>query len=169
MLNTYQEDLIVDYEAEKLFGYHERPGVLRRLTPPWVNAEVLREPENLQAGSCAVIRLKKFGIKLNREARHTKYNKNRFFKDVQIKGPFRFWQHSYYFKNISASSSKLTDFVEYELPLSGLLDIAVGRSVRKELERMFHYRHSVIKNDLSIIDKYEVPVKKFLFPAQAES
>ena len=162
MLNTYQKDLIVDYEVDKLFGYHEKPGVLRRLTPPWVNAEVLREPENLYAGSSAIIRLKQFGIKLNWEARHTEYDKNRFFKDVQIKGPFRFWQHSHYFKNISAGSSKLTDFVEYELPLSNVLDIPAGGLVRRELERMFRYRHSVIKNDLSVIDKYDVPYKKIL-------
>jgi len=162
LLNTYQKDLIVDYEVDKLFGYHEKPGVLRRLTPPWVNAEVLREPENLYAGSSAIIRLKQFGIKLNWEARHTEYDKNRFFKDVQIKGPFRFWQHSHYFKNISAGSSKLTDFVEYELPLSNVLDIPAGGLVRRELERMFRYRHSVIKNDLSVIDKYDVPYKKIL-------
>ncbi|MEC9491517.1 TIGR01777 family oxidoreductase [Flexistipes sp.] len=162
MINTFKKELVVDYEVEKLFGYHERPGVLRRLTPPWVNAEVLREPDNLYAGSSAVIRLKKFGIKLNWEASHTEYDKNKFFKDAQIKGPFRFWQHSHYFKNISAGSSKLTDFVEYELPLSALLDIAAGRSVRKELGRMFCYRHSVIKNDLSVIEKYDVPEKKIL-------
>ncbi|WP_169310267.1 hypothetical protein [Flexistipes sinusarabici] len=47
MINTFKKELVVDYEVDKLFGYHERPGVLRRLTPPWVNAEVLREPDNL--------------------------------------------------------------------------------------------------------------------------
>lgn len=161
-MNTFQKDLIVDYDVEKLFRYHERPGVLRRLTPPWVNAEVLREPENIHAGSSAVIRLKKIGVKLDWVARHTEYEKNSFFKDAQLKGPFRFWQHNHYFKDISPGSSKLTDFVEYDLPLSGLLDIAAGRLVRKELERMFRYRHSVIKNDLSIIEKYDVPVKKIL-------
>jgi len=162
LLNTYKKDLYVNFVVEKLFSYHERSGVLRRLTPPWVNADVIKEPENLHVGSSPIIRLKKFGIKLDWNALHTEYDKNRFFKDVQIKGPFRFWQHSHYFNDISAGSSKLTDYVEYELPFPTILDTAIGGLVRKELDRMFHYRHSVTKNDLAIIDKYNAPVKKIL-------
>ena len=37
---TYQEE-IPDIGPEEVFDWHERPGALERLTPPWGNVEVL--------------------------------------------------------------------------------------------------------------------------------
>lgn len=161
-VNTFIKALRVDYDVKTLFDYHERAGVLKRLTPPWINADIIKEPENLQPGISAVVRLKKSGFSLKWIARHTEYKKDECFRDIQIKGPFRSWEHSHYFKKIFSDCSKLTDYVRYELPVSAISDILAEKLVRKELKKMFAYRHAITKNDLEIFNKYNLKTKKIL-------
>jgi uncharacterized protein (TIGR01777 family) len=78
---------------------------------------------------------------------HSDYVEGRQFRDAQLSGPFARWVHTHSIEP-SASTSVLEDDVEYELPMSPLSDLVVGRRMGREIERAFRYRHDVIRADI---------------------
>ena len=86
---------------------------------------------------------------------HQDYQANIQFKDRQISGPFRSWCHTHRFKEVTPSSSQLSDEIEYELPLPPFGEIFGGAFTRLKLERLFRFRHAITHNDLSVIERYK--------------
>lgn len=156
------------------FGYHERPGALQRLIPPWENAAVVASDGSLQAGSRVTLRMRKFGLPLTWLAEHTDYDPPHLFADEQRKGPFAYWRHEHRFVALTHSSSgptsdeanslpprsRLTDAVEYQLPLGPLGRLFGGRLARAELEQMFGYRHRVTAEDLACFERGNLPPQR---------
>ena len=68
------------------------------------------------------------------------------FCDVQMRGPFRRWRHCH---TVVAATSPVTgepgtllrDSVEYELPLGPLGKVANLVFVRRQIGRIFRFRH----------------------------
>jgi ligand-binding SRPBCC domain-containing protein len=72
----------------------------------------------------------------------------RQFRDVQISGPFRSWQHTHTFTPDVSGASIIEDLIEYELPM-GWLGVFFGNwFVQRKLKRLFEYRHRVTKEAL---------------------
>ncbi|ADO70119.1 TIGR01777 family oxidoreductase [Stigmatella aurantiaca] len=135
--------------ATELFAWHTREGAFERLTPPWETMEVLeRHGEGIREGAKAVMRMRLGPVPRKWVARHTQYVEGSLFQDEQESGPFARWVHTHRMVPESPSSSSMEDVVEYTLPL-GLLGQGVGGGfARRTLERMFSYRHSVLRADL---------------------
>ena len=67
------------------------------------------------------------------------------FADQLVKGPFSKWIHRHIVTPRGDGECTLTDDIEYELPLGALGRIFGGRFARKNLERLFEYRHEVTR------------------------
>jgi uncharacterized protein (TIGR01777 family) len=78
---------------------------------------------------------------------HRDYIHGRQFRDVQIAGPFRRWEHTHHFEPDGAGSV-LEDSIDYQLPLGVLGRLFGGPVVRAKLERLFEHRHAVTVADL---------------------
>ena len=74
---------------------------------------------------------------------HRGYIEGRQFRDVQLSGPFRCWEHTHLFMPESPGVCILEDRVDYELPLGVLGNFLAGWFVRRKLKKLFAYRHSV--------------------------
>jgi ligand-binding SRPBCC domain-containing protein len=61
--------------------------------------------------------------------------KGRQFRDVQISGPFRRWDHTHRMTPEGSDSYYLKDRVQYELPLRVVDDLVGYPFVRKKLEK----------------------------------
>ena len=70
------------------------------------------------------------------------------FVDVQESGPFKRWRHHHEMEAQSAQSTRLVDRVEYTAPLGPLGWIADWLLIRRQLRRMFAYRHAMTKQAL---------------------
>ena len=105
--------------VEDAFAYHERPGALQRLVPPWESVEIERTDNSLAVGSKVVLRTSLFGVSIRWVAQHTEYEPPHSFADTQLSGPFAAWNHRHHFKAIGEHSS-LTDEIEFEVPLGTL-------------------------------------------------
>ena len=131
--------------ADVVFGFHERPDALARLQPPWQNVEILVPPASLEVGTRVKLRVAIGPLKQTIEAEHVEYEPGRMFADRMTRGPFKSWLHRHEVTGIDDRSCLLTDDVEYELPFPPLGRWIGGGLARRQLERLFDFRHRVTR------------------------
>ncbi len=153
-LERFQASVELPVSIEEAFAYHERPGCLNRLIPPWESVEVERTDDSLAVGSRVVVKMSLAGVSLRWHARHTQYRPPELFADEQESGPFAFWRHQHQFAATGSNSSRLTDDIEYQVPLGQLGSLFGGSRVREKLDAMFAYRHRVTRDDLTLAARY---------------
>lgn len=139
----------IDAPAEEVFRWHEEPGALERLTPPWEPVEMEQRPKNLRDGARAALRVGMGPFKLRWVLEHRDYIEGRQFRDVQISGPFRLWQHTHSFRPSENGRSMLEDRIEYILPLGWAGAIFGNWFVQRKLRRLFEYRHRITKEAMA--------------------
>jgi uncharacterized protein len=148
--------------ADEAFRWHERPGAIQRLTPPWERAEIV-EHSGIHDGAIAVIKVYLGPIPVLLVVRHSGYIAGRQFRDTQVEGPFARWEHTHRFEPDGERSCVLEDHIEYELPGGPLGEALGGDYFRSQLERLFDYRHRVLAQDLAAHAAYEGdPIKILL-------
>lgn len=133
-----------------LFTYHANEGAFERLAPPWERIEVIERSGGIREGARLVMRLRKGPIGLIWDARHFGYVEGERFCDEQVRGPFAKWVHTHSFDpGASAATSVLHDRVEWALP-GGAIGNAIGSPLaRRQLGRMFAFRHLRTARDLA--------------------
>lgn len=147
---TCRFDQTVPHPRDEVFAWHERPGAIRRLTPPFM-AEVAVEPTmGLRDGSRAELLLLGAPPPLNRwVAEHFDHNPPESFSDRAVRGPLPGWVHHHRFEDLGGST-RVRDDVSFELPRAAIGPArAVGTPIaRAQLKRMFAYRHRQLLDDL---------------------
>jgi ligand-binding SRPBCC domain-containing protein len=131
--------------AETVFAFHEQKDAFERLQPPWQTTEIILPPASLAVGTRVVLRTKVGPIWQTIEAEHVAYEPGRMFADRMNRGPFARWLHRHIVTPRGPRACTLTDDIEYELPLGALGRIFGGAFARRELERLFAYRHDVTR------------------------
>ncbi len=141
----FSKQSVIGASPERVFGFHERPDALKRLTPPWEPTRVVSAAADLRVGSTALIETRMLGLLTVRWlARHTAYDPPRMFEDVQVEGPFKSWRHRHFIEP-HEKGALLRDEVEYETPLGVLGRLAAPLLVEPRLRRLFEYRHRVTR------------------------
>jgi uncharacterized protein (TIGR01777 family) len=125
----------VDHPIETVFAWHERPGAFTRLVPPWQPVHLVEEAGSLADGK-AVIGLPG-GIRW--VAQHGGYDPPRRFVDDLVSLPLP-WHHAHSFEPEGPSRTRVTDTVTTPVPAS-------------LLRRTFVYRHTQLRDDLSVISE----------------
>ncbi len=129
--------------AEELFCWHAEPGALERLTPKWEPLEVVERAPSVQNGARGILRVRVGPFPMRWVFEHRDYEEGRQFRDVQVEGPFRRWDHTHVFVPDGPNACWLEDRIEYELPWGIIGEFFGGWLVRRKLERMFEYRHRI--------------------------
>jgi uncharacterized protein (TIGR01777 family) len=122
---------MVEAPVGEVFAWHERPGALHRLAPPWQPIRVLEEAASLRDGK-AVLGLPG-GVRW--VAQHSGYDPPHQFVDELVSLPLR-WRHTHGFEPLTSSRTLVTD--EVDTPVPGSL-----------LTQMFRYRSSQLAADLA--------------------
>ena len=129
-----------------VFRFHESPGALRHLIPPWETMRVVESSGSIQPGSKVVLQGTVGGLlRVRWVAVHTEYQPPHLFADRQESGPFASWYHRHRFLDDGMGGTILRDEVEYEPPLGVLGRWLAGGIIRGKLERMFAYRHETTR------------------------
>ncbi|HEV7782927.1 MAG TPA: SRPBCC family protein [Chitinophagaceae bacterium] len=68
----------------------------------------------------------------------------KFFMDVQKKGPYSFWEHRHYFKEIDVGV-EMTDSLLYRNPLGMLGNMVNTLFIRNRLRQLFEYRYRQVE------------------------
>jgi hypothetical protein len=132
---------IINAPAEEVFRWHAEPGALERLTPPWESVEVERSAPGIRDGDRGALLVRVGPFRVRWEFEHRDYVEGRQFREVQIAGPFRRWDHTHRMTPEGPGSCRLEDRIEYELSFGMLGKFFGGWFIRRKLKKLFRYRH----------------------------
>lgn len=130
-----------------VFAFFANAENLERITPPELAFEILTPtPIDIKEGALIDYRLGLFGIPFGWQTRIVEWQPNGHFVDEQVRGPYATWRHRHTFSECEAGT-RMTDRVEYRLPLWPAGAVALPL-VRRQLDRIFRYRASAIREIL---------------------
>ena len=135
--------------ASEVFAWHKRPGALARLTPPWERVDVTRH-DGIHTGARVSLATKVGPVRVTWEVEHRDFEDGKQFRDVQLSGPFKSWEHAHLFEPEDAAASTLTEDIRYELPGGALGNWLAGGWTQRKLARLFTYRHAVTRDDMEL-------------------
>jgi ligand-binding SRPBCC domain-containing protein len=127
---------------DRVFAFHEAPGALESLIPPWEKVQVESGGGSLQPGSRVVLKTYLGPIPVRWVAEHFAYDPPRMFADRQLSGPFAKWEHTHEFLDDGHGGTILRDQVDYDLRLGAIGRLLAGGFVRRKLQKMFAFRHA---------------------------
>jgi len=142
---TYRTEL-VHHNPETVFAWHERPGALERLTPPWAVVDVLEKEGGIRDGGKVTVRVRRGPTSFKWVLRHQDYIENEQFGDEQVSGPLKSWVHTHRCTPIDGGGTKLEDEIDLELPLGAPIGPGL---VNRELGRLFRFRYRRLFTDLA--------------------
>ena len=153
-LETFSRTTPLPVSAEDAFAWHAREGALERLLPPWDDIRVVSRSGAMEDGGRVALSLPVGPVRLEWLAEYHDVEVPRQFCDVAIHGPFARWDHLHRFQPCGDAECTLTDRIEYACP-GGMVGCVLGGSyVRRQLERMFRYRHATTAADLALHCRY---------------
>ncbi len=138
----------LDASAAEAFRWHARPGSFERLRPPWTEVRVVDRRGGIEPGGRVDLRVKVGPFWRRWVAEHREWEPDRSFRDVSSKGPFGHWDHTHLFLPDAGGGSLLEDRIAYAPPFGWVGRLLLGRYCKRELLRLFRYRHAVTAADL---------------------
>jgi ligand-binding SRPBCC domain-containing protein len=126
------------------FMFFERPENLSLITPPQLEFRILTpEPIRMAQGLTIDYTLRVLGVRRHWRSLISEYDPPNSFRDVQVIGPYRLWDHRHRFWR-EHRGTVIEDFVVYKLPL-GPVGLLLNRFVvRRQLEAIFDFRQAQI-------------------------
>jgi len=138
----------IEAPARDVFDWHKRPGAFERLQPPWETVEIVERTGGIQNGDRVTLRTRLGPLWTNWVIEHRDYIEGVQFRDIQISGPFKQWEHTHRILPDGENACILEDDITYVLPM-GLAGRTLGTGfVDAKLRRMFEYRHAVTQADI---------------------
>jgi uncharacterized protein (TIGR01777 family) len=124
---------MVEAPIADVFAWHERPGALRRLLPPWQPVRVGHEASNIRDGQAE---LRGMGV-VPWRAQHSDFVEGERFTDSLDNIPFP-WRHTHEFHADGPNRTVVTDRLDTPVPA-------------RFLQRLFAYRHAQLADDLAVM------------------
>lgn len=148
-MKRFEYSTVIAAPVEQVWAFHDRPDVLKILTPPWQPVEVVRREGGLGVGAESEFRLWLGLLPVTWLSRHVACEAPFVFSDDQVQGPMAFWRHHHRFEEITEEGGpgrmRLTDAIEYELPAGEATEPLLAGWITARLGDMFAYRHRVTK------------------------
>ena len=141
----FRAEQFVPRPIEDVFRFFSNADNLQEITPGWIHLRILSvEPSPLRKGTLLryALRWRIFPIRWTTEI--IEWEPPHRFVDVQLKGPYKMWRHEHRFV-AEGGGTRILDEVQYALPFGMLGQVAHAVKVKKDLERIFGYRRSVIE------------------------
>jgi len=126
-----QYSSVVNARVAEVFAWHERPGALTRLLPPWQPIKVAREAPSLVDGQAVLL----LPGRVRWVAQHSGDDPPHRFVDDLVSLPLH-WRHIHSFEAVGETATRVIDRVDTPVPGSFLL-------------QTFRYRHRQLADDLA--------------------
>ena len=110
---NFEKTTLMPVTSDELFAWHERPGALERLIPPWERVLIERKDPGLQKGSEVQLKTRIGPFWIRWLARHISYIPGKEFVDIQVNGPFAKWEHHHKMIEAQEGSAYLKDAITY--------------------------------------------------------
>ena len=145
-MQTFIKSSYINCDIKALFDFHLDTNNLTFITPKNIKVELLTKNFKPQIGQLLKIKSTKYFVPMNWEIKIEKIDEPNLLVDIALKSPFSFWEHKHIFIK-HGNMSELKDVINFKLPL-GILGKLLSYFVKKDLQKMFDYRHKMTKNIL---------------------
>ena len=145
-MQTFIKSSYINCDIKSLFDFHLDTNNLTFITPKDTKVELLTKDFKPQVGQILKIKSIKYFIPMNWEVKIEKIDEPNLLVDFALKSPFSYWEHKHIFIK-HGNMCELKDVINFKLPL-GILGKLLSYFVKKDLQKMFDYRHKMTKNIL---------------------
>jgi ligand-binding SRPBCC domain-containing protein len=126
--------------VDKTFEFFSDARNLAEITPPWLEMSItIPEPHRVVKGTVIAYRIKVLGMPISWVAQIRDITPMRGFTDIQLKGPYKSWEHTHSFSS-EHGGTRIRDTVKYEIPYGPLGMFLHNLLIRRQLEDIFSYR-----------------------------
>lgn len=145
-LFRYEAEQTLPMDPPAAWAFFSAPRNLPLITPPWLGFSILGPvPDRAVTGLLIEYTVRPFPLLPLRWVTRLLAVEEPFrFIDEQLAGPYRFWQHEHRFEPVPGGT-RMTDRVDYALPLGFMGAMAHPILVRPRLERIFAYRRAALE------------------------
>lgn len=127
---------------EEVFRFFSQPENLQTLTPSHVRFQLLSDtPVDMREGLELSYKLRVKGIPIRWTSRITVWDPPHAFADIQLKGPYRTWDHTHTFER-DGSGTRVVDEVHYSAPGFRWME---RHLVRPDIRKIFAFRHHTLE------------------------
>lgn len=134
---SFSTEIFLPRRQDETFSFFSDARNLERLTPPWLNFEILTpRPLHMEVGSRIDYQLKLRGITFRWQSEITVWDPPHCFVDRQSRGPYRLWNHQHTFLK-RAHGTLVVDSVKYATYGGWLVRKYL---IEPDLKRIFEYR-----------------------------
>lgn len=121
--------------------FFSTPKNLQAITPKDLSFEILTNlDDKMYAGQIINYKVTPFpGIKMRWTTEITHVEEEKYFVDEQRFGPYSFWHHKHFFKEIEGGILA-TDIIDYAVPFGIIGQLFETIIVRSKLEEIFNFR-----------------------------
>ena len=143
----FRTEQLLPVELQTAWAFFSTPGNLMLITPPEMDFKTLTalDTDEIYDGLIIDYKVKPlWGIPMTWKTRIRNVQKPFVFTDVQLKGPYRCWEHTHTFTQ-QENGVLMQDEVKYELPFGMLGNLTHTLLVRKKIEALFLYRKAAIE------------------------
>ena len=137
---TIKQVTYIDAPIEKVFDFHLDLNNLLKISPPEADLQIFHAPDNIVEGATVGLFVKLGPITTTMETVIDELEPPHKFVDRQIGGVFSKWTHTHLFEKITESKTKLTDIIEFSLPMGMLGNLFGGGIVKDKIEKIFRHR-----------------------------
>lgn len=143
---------------EEAWAFLSDPANLAKITPDSMGFDIISGADR-KTYPGQIIRYKVsplLGIKLNWVTEITQVQEPHYFIDEQRFGPYKFWHHKHFIKEIDGGV-EMEDIIHYGLPMGILGQMAHPFLVKPKLEEIFKVRWDRL---IELFGEYKAPVSK---------
>jgi len=137
----YEKSVEIDASIETVFAFHENPENLRKISPASLKVKKIIADAHAVPGGTFELQASQFGLPIHWIGRWEVVDAPQLLVDVGVRCPFPFFRHTHRFDAISSEVTRMTDRVEYGLPLGWIGWLAGITGGRIVLASMFAARH----------------------------
>ena len=138
---------MIDTTIEALYDFHCDTNNLPRITPPWIDVTIVSLDLPLHVKSHIVLAIKRFGLTQRWKMEIAAMDRPSLVCDKAIESPFKTFIHEHRFRKIDENTTLMEDVVTFDLLLHPLSLLALPL-IKRDLEKMFSYRHDQTKKIL---------------------
>ena len=131
----------IPIKINEAWSFLSNPNNLKTITPPYMGFKI-HENEKTEMYPGQIIKYTVspiLGIKINWVTEITHVKNLEYFVDEQRFGPYTFWHHKHFIKEIKGGV-EMVDILDYALPFGILGRIFHPIMVRPKLNEIFNYR-----------------------------
>ncbi len=144
-MSRVERTTLINGPTELVFQFHNDPHNLLKILPPYLRVDIVEVPKNLERGAVLKYAMHVGPLRFDWIGKIVEYEAPSQFVDVQSEGPFQKYRHTHVFVPEDART-RMTDIVEYELPLGPLAELANRIHFQSRLEEVLEHGQQITRN-----------------------